>query len=205
MKIKTKHSKVLKKKRWLYLVGMATALIVMIGVFSIKIAPFNMFGGVAWMDKGPRYISQEVVSSRVLTINKPKEEQMLQYITKKTKSCDSVNSGFCQKNTGVFVQKKMVSPAIKYVAGTPDRQEIIDYCTVCRDGTFSPSCAVGRGACSWHGGVSAYNVPRYRTIPGSPEIQAQPAQYTYLPKSYKDSPDYNTPPYPSLFDIVYFE
>lgn len=29
-------------------------------------------------------------------------------------------------------------------------QEIVSYCTLCRDGTYSPSCATGRGACSHH-------------------------------------------------------
>jgi len=36
-----------------------------------------------------------------------------------------------------------------------------EYCTLCRDGTYSPSCATGRGACSWHGGVKEKNAKVY--------------------------------------------
>jgi hypothetical protein len=34
-------------------------------------------------------------------------------------------------------------------------------CTLCNDGTMSPSCAVGRGACSHHNGVAQYGAPVY--------------------------------------------
>jgi hypothetical protein len=39
------------------------------------------------------------------------------------------------------------------------------YCTLCNDGTYSPSCATGRGACSHHGGVAEWNSPRYSDVP----------------------------------------
>lgn len=40
-------------------------------------------------------------------------------------------------------------------------QIITGYCTLCVDGTYSPSCATGRGACSYHGGVAQWNAPVY--------------------------------------------
>ena len=48
---------------------------------------------------------------------------------------------------------------------TTYRDEIASYCTLCDDGTYSPSCATGRGACSHHGGVAQWNAPRYRSVP----------------------------------------
>ena len=44
-------------------------------------------------------------------------------------------------------------------------EEITGYCTKCRDGTWSPTCATGRGACSQHGGVAQYNAPIYTKVP----------------------------------------
>ena len=44
-------------------------------------------------------------------------------------------------------------------------EEITGYCTKCNDGTWSPTCATGRGACSNHGGVAQYNAPRYSKVP----------------------------------------
>lgn len=44
-------------------------------------------------------------------------------------------------------------------------QKVTGYCTLCSDGTYSPSCATGRGACSHHGGVAQWNAPRYSNVP----------------------------------------
>lgn len=48
---------------------------------------------------------------------------------------------------------------------TSYKKEITSYCTLCNDGTYSPSCATGSGACSHHGGVAEWNAPRYSNIP----------------------------------------
>jgi len=45
------------------------------------------------------------------------------------------------------------------------REEVTGYCTLCVDGTYSPSCATGRGACSHHGGVAQWNAPRTNQVP----------------------------------------
>lgn len=44
-------------------------------------------------------------------------------------------------------------------------KEIVGYCTLCNDGTRSPSCATGRGTCSHHGGVAEWNAPIYNDVP----------------------------------------
>lgn len=48
---------------------------------------------------------------------------------------------------------------------TTYREEISGYCTLCVDGSYSPTCATGRGACSHHGGVAQWNAPRTRNVP----------------------------------------
>lgn len=44
----------------------------------------------------------------------------------------------------------------------PIRKRIVGYRTLCCDGSFSPSNAKGRGACSHHGGVCNWNYPIYQ-------------------------------------------
>lgn len=81
-----------------------------------------------------------------------------------------------------------------YHAAVPERwhnetvttytQEVGGYCTLCRDGTYSPSCATGRGACSHHGGVAQWNAPIYRDVPQytTKKVVDAPAQEAYYQK-----------------------
>lgn len=52
-----------------------------------------------------------------------------------------------------------------YETVTTYERKITGYCTLCNDGTYSPSCATGRGACSHHGGVREWNAPVYSEVP----------------------------------------
>lgn len=81
----------------------------------------------------------------------------------------------------IFVSYKVIDQEAheaftKTVVDTPARIEqkqvidhyderVIGYCTLCTDGTFSQTCAVGRGACSYHGGVLQYNYPQKLETP----------------------------------------
>ena len=60
-------------------------------------------------------------------------------------------------------------PAVEAVYRTETiktyKKEIVGYCTLCRNGKYSPTCATGRGACSHHGGVAQWNAPVYRDVP----------------------------------------
>lgn len=49
----------------------------------------------------------------------------------------------------------------EYNRVNPIIRRIIGYQTVCCDGTYSPSNAKGKGACSHHGGVCNWNKPIY--------------------------------------------
>lgn len=61
---------------------------------------------------------------------------------------------------------------------------VTGYCTLCSDGTYSPSCATGRGACSHHGGVAQWNAPRYSNVPKytTKTVIDEPAREAYYEK-----------------------
>lgn len=67
---------------------------------------------------------------------------------------------------------------------TTYEKKVTGYCTLCQDGTYSPSCATGRGACSYHGGVAQWNAPEYSTVPvyTTKTIVDAPAKAAYYEK-----------------------
>lgn len=173
-----------------------------IGSFAINLTPRTALGGAIWFKDGVHYISDAEISQRIEKLNAPAEAVMIDKISSSTQSCDTLEAGYCQQSHGAYAIKTQITPAIAYIPGIPDRKEVIGVCTLCNDGTFSPSCAVGRGACSYHSGVAQYGVAKYRTIPGTPAVQAQPAVYSYSSKSYKESSLYVSPGTPSLTTIA---
>lgn len=64
-----------------------------------------------------------------------------------------------------YVYHPAVAEKTHTVTDTTYKEEVTGYCTLCNDGTYSPSCATGRGACSWHGGVAQWNAPRTSKVP----------------------------------------
>ncbi len=70
---------------------------------------------------------------------------------------------------------------------TTYKDEVSGYCTLCNDGTYSPSCATGRGACSHHDGVAQWNAPIHRNVQQylTKKIIDAPAQEAYYEKSAK--------------------
>jgi len=177
----------------------------LLAIFTkIEISPFKAFGGAVWQKNGIHYVSDEQIQNRIEKINIPKEVVLSEKIKTITKYCDDLDGGYCQKVPGEYFFKTLVKQAVEYEPAVPDKKIVIGYCTLCSDGTWSPSCAIGSGACSWHGGVAAYNVAQYRTIYGTPEVPAQPAVYSYEPSDYKKSPYYIEPATPSLDEILNF-
>lgn len=90
-------------------------------------------------------------------------------IEKISPTCDGVNvTASCTKD-GISYKTYIYHPAVAEKTRTETtisyKQEISGYCTLCNDGTYSPSCATGRGACSRHDGVAEWNAPRYRQVP----------------------------------------
>ena len=87
----------------------------------------------------------------------------------KIKICDGINIVNDCEFDGIMYS------IYKYYEAVPEQshietittytKEIVGYCTLCRDGSWSPTCATGRGACSHHGGVAEYNSPIYSDVP----------------------------------------
>ncbi len=202
----TKHRSKKRTSRSLVwgVLAVIVALTAVVGLFTINISPHRAFGGAVWLKHGVHYINDAQISSRIEQIDAPKEAKLANYINGATPSCDKLDGGFCQKSVEGYVYKTLITPAVAYKPGTPDTKVITGYCTLCNDGTYSPSCAVGRGACSWHSGVASYNAAEYRIVPGTLAVQAQSASYSYATQSYKDSPLYKSPELPNLKTIVGF-
>lgn len=89
---------------------------------------------------------------------------------------------------GVSYATYLYHPAIPEQSHTETvttyEEQVTGYCTLCVDGTFSPSCATGRGACSHHGGVAQWNAPRYSSVPKrtTRTIVDSPAKEAYYEK-----------------------
>lgn len=89
-------------------------------------------------------------------------------IENKISICDGVNIiEECELN-GIQYSVYKYYEAVKEVSHMENKitytREITGYCTLCADGTYSPTCATGRGACSHHGGVSQWNAPIYNNV-----------------------------------------
>jgi len=73
----------------------------------------------------------------------------------------------CQVD-GIVYSKYIYHPAIPESSHveivTTYENQIVDYKTQCNDGTWSPSNAKGKGACSHHGGVYDFYAPVYRSV-----------------------------------------
>ncbi len=83
-------------------------------------------------------------------------------------TCDGIAiTTDCQVD-GIVYLKFIYHPAIPESSHieivTTYENQIVDYQTLCNDGTWSPSNAKGKGACSHHGGVADYYAPVYRNV-----------------------------------------
>lgn len=181
---------------------MLCALVSVVGLYLVQLSPISVSGGAFWLNRGPHYLNSKQVSVRSENLISPFETKEADFVAANTYTCDKADSGFCQQSTRDYVNKTLLTNAVDFVPAVPEKRVITGYCTLCRDGTFSPSCAVGRGACSYHSGVSDYNVARYRITPGKPAVVARAAVYDYTPKTYRDSTIYTKPAAPTLSDIT---
>ena len=96
-------------------------------------------------------------------------------------------SANCKTDDGIyktFVYHPAVAAKTHQETEVTYREEVTGYCTLCVDGTYSPSCATGRGACSHHGGVAQWNAPRISRVPvyGSRLVVDVPAKEAYYDK-----------------------
>ena len=87
-------------------------------------------------------------------------------------------------NYSTYVYHSAVAEKSHTETVTTYQKKVTGYCTLCNDGTYSPSCATGRGACSYHGGVQEWNAPEYTNSPvySTNTIIDAPAQAAYYSK-----------------------
>lgn len=87
-------------------------------------------------------------------------------------------------NYETYIYHPAVAEKTHVETTTSYKKETTGYCTLCSDGTYSPSCATGRGACSHHGGVAQWNAPIYSNVPvyDTKTVVDAPAQDAYYEK-----------------------
>lgn len=97
-------------------------------------------------------------------------------------TCDGINVTKNCEFDGVVYEKYIFHPAkeekFHYETKTTSERKIIGYCTLCNDGTRSPSCSTGRGTCSYHGGVAEWNAPIYEDVEKVENIKIVDSEYT---------------------------
>jgi hypothetical protein len=187
-----------------YILTFTVVIALVAAAYSVNVEPFRAFGGAVWIKDGVHYISDAEIAKRIVKINAPEETVMANTVKTDTPTCDSIDMGFCQQSAEVYVYKTLVTPAVEGKPAIPESKAITGYCTLCNDGSRSPTCATGSGTCSHHWGVAEWNAPEYRIIPGTPAVQSEPAVYNYANKAYFDSPLYTRPTKPNLKLIVSF-
>jgi len=102
--------------------------------------------------------------------------------------CDGTNvTSKCKADDGIYktyVYHPAIAAKTHQETEITYREEVTGYCTLCVDGTYSPSCATGSGACSWHGGVAQWNAPRTSraAVYGGKLIVDEPAKEAYYDK-----------------------
>lgn len=102
--------------------------------------------------------------------------------------CDGTKITSKCKVDGVVYKTYLYHPAIAAKTHqetvTTYKEQVTGYCTLCADGTYSPSCATGRGACSWHGGVAQWNAPIKSSVPvySTKLVVDAPAKEAYFDK-----------------------
>lgn len=77
----------------------------------------------------------------------------------------------------IYVYHPAQEEKFHYETNTTYDKKIVGYCTLCNDGTRSPSCSTGRGTCSHHGGVAEWNAPIYEEVANQEKIKIVDSSY----------------------------
>ena len=141
---------------------------------SFAIVTIGLSIGIAMNLSKPEYYQNDV--SNVVSRPKPKP------------TCDGIsiksNCVLDNINYKTYVYHSAVPEKSHIEQVTTYEKKVIGYCTLCNDGTYSPSCATGRGACSHRGGVAQWNAPEYNNVPvySTKTVVDAPAQAAYYEK-----------------------
>lgn len=109
-------------------------------------------------------------SSKLDTIQTSSATSATENIPKKvTPTCDGTTVIAACTVDAIHYKTYVYHPAVAEKTHTETvttyHEEVTGYCTLCIDGTYSPSCATGSGACSHHGGVAQWNAPITGNVP----------------------------------------
>jgi len=131
-------------------------------------------------------------NNQTLNVNSTKTTSAIstsQRTTEKVEpTCDGTSVTTTCMFDGVSYKTYIYHPAVVEKTHTETvttyQKEVTSYCTLCNDGTYSPSCSTGSGTCSHHSGVAQWNAPIYSNVPVySPKtIVDVPAQQAYYEK-----------------------
>lgn len=152
---------------------------IVVGIISAGVLLLSAVGGGS-DDQSPKFDAIQTSSTSPTVINTPE---------KVTPTCDgtAVTAGCVLDDIAykTYIYHPAVAEKTHTETTTTYREEVTGYCTLCNDGTYSPSCATGRGACSHHGGVAQWNAPRTRNVPvnSTRVVVDAPAQEAYYEKA----------------------
>ncbi len=140
------------------------------------IASLLLLGSISSYEKKTENVNSEMKEPEAIEVTETIKEELFEETNKITiATCDGITIiEDCEVDGKEYILYKFhnaVEEVSHIETKTTTTQEIIGYCTLCKDGTFSPSCAVGRGACSHHGGVKAYDSPRYKEVTNTEEVK----------------------------------
>lgn len=126
-------------------------------------------------------VKKEVEKEVNLNIENGKERE------KKVSICNGITiTKNCEVNGVKYLKYKYFPPSkeVSHIENeTTYNKEIVGYCTLCNDGTRSPSCSTGRGTCSHHKGVKQFNAPIYRNVAHSKKIKI--IDHPAIPERYE--------------------
>lgn len=130
----------------------------------------------------------EVQEAELKRVTAEKAEKAIADAIKAMPTCNGTSTKSNCKHEGAIYKRYIyylaVAEKTHKVTDTAYKEVVTGYCTLCNDGTYSPSCATGRGACSWHGGVAQWNAPRTSRVPVNTEriVIDEPAVAEYYEK-----------------------
>jgi len=153
-------------------IGLASAGIVVIG--AISSGAHSPQSNITNTAKGQGSVQSATISTKPTTKTKP-----LCNGTTVTTACAVEGV-----NYSTYVYHPAVAEKSHTETVTTYEKKVTGHCTLCNDNTYSPSCATGRGACSWHGGVAQWNAPVYTNNPvyTTNTIVDAPAQAAFYEK-----------------------
>jgi hypothetical protein len=156
---------------------------VAIGVISAGVLLLSAIG-ISSNDQSSKLDSVHTSSTAPATENIPKKVIPTCDGTTVTTSCTLESISY-----KTYIYHPAVPEKTHTETVTTYQEEITGYCTLCSDGTYSPSCATGSGACSHHGGVAQWNAPISRNVPvnSTKTVVDAPAQEAYYEKVVENS------------------